>query len=261
VSLSPSSVTASSSPGNELSLPSATELFIADYLGIRTETVSRESRAWSHTSYTDQSLILQITAKIEEQGGKEVASKDLIAARRNLFHALIRHDQGAYVRAATAVGGLIERDDLPNVQLVLHPSRSLSDLAPQPVDSALVGREGQKESAGDELESLLVPDCTLANVTFAENALDKALLFLFRSLVQRETGYKSPKEGILGLLEVCRLACAMVCCVLCACPVWCGFQRLKPNGSTCRRGGSTCCGLGRLQKRRTRWCTTLYPRF
>ena len=47
----------------------------------------------------------------------------------------------------------------------------------------------------------LVPDCTLANVTFAENALDKALLFVFRSLVQKQTGYSSSKDGILGLLE------------------------------------------------------------
>ena len=183
------------------SLPSRAELFIADYLGIRTQAVARESRAWSHTSYTDQSLILQITAQIEEQGGKDAASSDLIAARRDLFHALIRHDCGAYVRAATAVGGLIDRNDLPNVQLVPHPSRSLADLSPQPVDRVLVGGKGEA-AAADEL----VPDCTLANATFADNALDKVLLFLFRSLVQRETGYTSSKDGILGLLEVCARA-------------------------------------------------------
>jgi hypothetical protein len=185
-------VTATAGVGARQPLPSAWELFNADFLGIRTQSIAKESYAWSHAAYNDQSLILQITAQIEEQGGKDVASKNLISARRGLFHALIRHDYAAYVRAATAVGGLVDRADLPNVQQVPHPSRTLGDLRPQPVEPALLGGSGDVE---------LVPDCSLANVTFAENALDKALLFVFRSLVQKETGFKSPKDGIFGLLE------------------------------------------------------------
>lgn len=181
---------AAASVGGAAPIPSAGELFIADWLGIRTESVARESRAWSHSSYTNQSLILQLTAQIEEQGGHAVASRDLVAARRNLFHALLRHDYGAYCRAATAVGGLVDRRDLPNVEQVPHPTRSLSDLTPQRVDRALLG--GQTD---------LVPDCTLPNITFDESPLDRALLFIFRGLVQKQTGYSSSKEGILGLLE------------------------------------------------------------
>lgn len=40
----------------------------------------------------------------------------------------------------------------------------------------------------------LVPDCTLPNVTYSENVLDRALLFIFRGLVAKETGYNSEKE-------------------------------------------------------------------
>jgi len=177
--------------GAATNVPSAGELFIADWLGIRTKTVARESRAWSHASYTNQSLILQLSAQIEEQGGQAAAAaRDLVAARRSLFHALLRHDYNAYIRAATSIGGLIDRRDLPNVERVPHPSRTLSDLTPQPVDRALLG--GQTD---------LVPDCTLPNITFVESPLDRALLFIFRGLVQKETGYRSSKEGILGLLE------------------------------------------------------------
>ena len=182
------------SEGERRTVPSATQLFVADFLGIRNAVIAKESYAWSHTAHNGESMLLQLTAQIEEEGGKEVASKELLDARRRLFHALIRHDYGAYVRAATVVGGLVDRADLPNVQHVPHPSRQLSDLTPQPVDRALLG--GASKDTAD-----VVPDCTLANVTFAENALDKALLFVFRSLVQKQTGYSSSKDGILGLLE------------------------------------------------------------
>jgi hypothetical protein len=56
----------------------------------------------------------------------------------------------------------------------------------QPVDRSLLGRTETTEE--------LVPDCALPNVKFSENALDKALLYVFRKLVSRETGYASTKE-------------------------------------------------------------------
>ena len=127
---------AAGSEGERQTVPSATQLFVADFLGIRNAVIAKESYAWSHTAHNGESMLLKLTAQIEEEGGKEVASKELLDARRRLFHALIRHDYGAYVRAATVVGGLVDRADLPNVQHVPHPSRQLSDLTPQPVDRA-----------------------------------------------------------------------------------------------------------------------------
>ena len=55
------------------------------------------------------------------------------------------------------------------------------------VDRTLLG-------GSDAATEELIPDCTLPDVTFSENALDKALLYVFRKLVQRETGFASPKE-------------------------------------------------------------------
>ena len=176
--------------GARMPIPSAVELFVADFIGIRTEAVARESWAWSHTAYNKESLLLQMTVDIEEQGSTTAAGKSLVSARRGLLHALIRHDYAAYVRAATALGGLIDRSDLPNVQQVQHPSRSLQDLSPQPVDRTLF-----------IADQPLVPDCALPNVTFGDNALDTVLLVIFRKLVQQQTGYTSAKPGILGLLD------------------------------------------------------------
>ncbi len=56
----------------------------------------------------------------------------------------------------------------------------------QPVDRSLLARTETTEE--------LVPDCSLPDVTFSENALDKALLYVFRKLVSKETGYSSSKE-------------------------------------------------------------------
>eukprot|EP00288_Rhodomonas_lens_P013540 CAMPEP_0177694954 /NCGR_PEP_ID=MMETSP0484_2-20121128/3206_1 /TAXON_ID=354590 /ORGANISM="Rhodomonas lens, Strain RHODO" /LENGTH=382 /DNA_ID=CAMNT_0019205861 /DNA_START=47 /DNA_END=1195 /DNA_ORIENTATION=- len=170
-------------------------LLIAEWTGVRTEDVARESWAWSHSSRQNSSSILQLTAQIEEQGGSQKADRSLLVRRKRLMTALIQHDYSAYVQAATTLGGLIDRQDLPNVQDIPHPTRTLR--TPQRVDRSLLG--GTPDSELD-----LVPDCTLPNVTYSENVLDRALLFIFRGLVAKETGYNSEKEGILGLLEQAR---------------------------------------------------------
>ena len=169
------------------------KLTLAEFSGIRNEEVNTESYAWSHASRNEASIILQLTARIEKLGGKAApAAADLVARRRQMFNILIQHDYSAYIAASTAVGGLIAREDLPNVQDVPHPSRTLGE--PQRVDRRLVSRDL------DGVDTL-VPDCTLPNVTFAENPLDVVLLKVFRALVASHTGYQSPTPGILGLLE------------------------------------------------------------
>jgi hypothetical protein len=56
-------------------------------------------------------------------------------------------------------------------------------------------------SLGVAEEAKLVPDCTLPNTTFAESLLDGVLLLVFRGLVQKEIGWKSEENGIVGLLS------------------------------------------------------------
>ena len=70
---------------------------------------------------------------------------------------------------------------------------------PQEVDTKLLGRTDAGDGFSSKTE--LIPDCALPNMTFSESPLDQALLWVFRSLVQKETGFSSPKAGILGLLE------------------------------------------------------------
>jgi hypothetical protein len=110
---------------------------------------------------------------------------------------LLRFDYPSYVRACTTLGGLIPRRELPNVQDVPLPaSMQLDRKVPQRVDPRLLGKPEAAEAASE-----LIPDCALPNVTFTESPLDQALLWIFRALVQKETGFASSKGGILGLLE------------------------------------------------------------
>ena len=46
------------------------KLRFAEFSGIRNEEAGMESYAWSHASRNDASIILQLTARIEEMGGK-----------------------------------------------------------------------------------------------------------------------------------------------------------------------------------------------
>lgn len=113
---------------------------------------------------------------------------------------LMQHDYCAYVQAATTLGGLIDRKDLPNVQDIPYPSLPGAPprKTPQKVQRSLLDGDGKVD---DELSGELVPDCELPPITFSESPLDKGLLYVFRKLVTKETGYSSKTEGILGLLE------------------------------------------------------------
>jgi len=159
--------------------------------------VKKEAWAWSHTERNEESKILRLTAEIEAQGGKDKAAGDLLAERRSLLHQLIQHDYAAYVRAATALGGMVDRNDLPNVQDVPYEGRVRKQ--PQKVDISLLDKSRAVNREAYEAE--LFPSCSLPNVTYTESPLDKVLLSIFRSLVAKETGFQSEKEGILGLLE------------------------------------------------------------
>jgi hypothetical protein len=185
-------------PNEQFSALTALQLKTASLLGIRTGILNYESWVWSHQSRFNESAILKLTAEIEESGGSERASPVLITCRSALLEMLLRFDYSAYLRACTALGGLVPRRELPNVQDVPLPASMRTDRkVPQQVDARLLGRTGDADGPQPEL----IPDCALPNVTFSESPLDQALLWIFRSLVQKETGFASSKAGISGLLE------------------------------------------------------------
>lgn len=90
---------------------------------------------------------------------------------------LLRQDPAAYSPTASYLvqSNKIARRDLPNVQF----------FAPPP------------SSAGAESTA----DCTLPPTSYQDSILDKALLGIFRNIVQSETKYTSPHPGIKGLLD------------------------------------------------------------
>jgi hypothetical protein len=97
-------------------------LLAADIAGFKPAIIAKESWAWSHTSRLEESVILDLTKRIEEEGGKDQADPALLRMRRRMMSLLLQHDYSAYVQSATVLGGLIDRKDLPNVQDIPYPT-------------------------------------------------------------------------------------------------------------------------------------------
>jgi len=57
------------------------------------------------------------------------------------------------------------------------------------------------DSTSDIVENNVLNDCALPVKIFDESLLDKVLLKIFRSIVQRQIDFKSSTKGIKGLLE------------------------------------------------------------
>jgi len=114
----------------------------------------------------------------------ELRKSALELARYHLLIKLMKDDYPAYIATASFLSpSRIPRLDLPNTQDV-----PLNDILPS--------------MASPNINDILVDDCTLDDLQFQESLLDKALLWVFRFLVQKNTnGVSSPLPGILGLLE------------------------------------------------------------
>jgi hypothetical protein len=100
---------------------------------------------------------------------------------------LLKSDYEAYTATASFLSpSRIPRSELPNLQDV-------------PIDkNAVAPSDNLKSEDGVPL----VADCELDNMRFEESALDKVLMFAFRSLVTKNTGgITSDKQSIEGLLE------------------------------------------------------------
>lgn len=98
------------STAGRVEVPGELELLAADLLGWQGSAIGmKESAAWSHSSRSGDSMVLELTRRIEEEGGKDKASGSLLKARMHMMSILLQHDRSAYTMAATTLGGLIDR--------------------------------------------------------------------------------------------------------------------------------------------------------
>mmetsp|Transcript_3275 Transcript_3275/g.4514 ORF Transcript_3275/g.4514 Transcript_3275/m.4514 type:complete len:420 (+) Transcript_3275:60-1319(+) len=106
-------------------------------------------------------------------------------ARSNMLISMLQRNRTEYIEVASFLANRIPRNELPNLQNV--PIAGISE--------TFQLRDNQVDGIP------IVEDCSLPVATFEESLLDKLLLPLFRSLVQKEINWKSPTKGIRGLLE------------------------------------------------------------
>jgi len=153
------------------------------------------SRSCNKKNPVDAKEIVEICDTLDElEVNKELYTEKLLQLRRKTWEHrryewlanLLATDYDAYVATASFLSpSRIPRRDLPNVQDV-------------PLDKTLPVASNQIELDGQTV----VEDCTLEDMKYQDNLLDKLLLKIFRDLVTENTGgVTSPKAGIQGLVE------------------------------------------------------------
>eukprot|EP01039_Chlorochromonas_danica_P008969 gene8969-9900_t len=149
------------------------------------------ARQWAGQRAQVDSLVricdaIEDNQRLHREDSYEVFNTFLLKLRRQeMLAELLKKNRSDYLVVANFLGSRIPRNELPNVQNVLYPDTK-------------VASSRQLEGLG---ETELIDDCPLPAKQFRESPLDRFLLRLFRSFVQEEISYVSPKEGILGLLE------------------------------------------------------------
>ncbi|KAJ1401808.1 hypothetical protein B484DRAFT_338876 [Ochromonadaceae sp. CCMP2298] len=138
--------------------------------------------------------VVQLCDRIDQSADQFRANLVLRWKRQQLLTSMLRRNRDEYITVATFLGSRIPRKELPNLQNLPYP-------ASEPSAAAAGVGAGASEGVGVGVGEDLVEDCYLPAKTFDENPLEKVLLSIFRSLVQKEIRFKSQKEGILGLLE------------------------------------------------------------
>jgi len=109
-------------------------------------------------------------------------------ARSNMLISMLQQNRTEYIEVASFLSNRIPRNELPNLQNIVMNGIS---------ETYQVSQDSANQADGVPI----VEDCSLPIATFEESLLDKLLLPLFRSLVQKEINWKSPTKGIRGLLE------------------------------------------------------------
>lgn len=106
---------------------------------------------------------------------------------------MLRSDRNLYIETVAFFASQLPRSELPNVQDIAYYNSSYE--APKELSVGDLAYLNSLE------EAELVESSTLQNTTFSESLLDNTLLAIFRGMVQKEVGYKSPTQGIKGLLD------------------------------------------------------------
>lgn len=122
--------------------------------------------------------IVALCDRIDASAPGARSEKVLRFFRSRLLAALLRSSRTEYLTTASFLQARIPRSELPNLQQL--------ETLPAPA-----GGPGDAQ----------VADCALPPQRFVESPLDALLLRVFRGIVQRETGYASPLQGIQGLLD------------------------------------------------------------
>ena len=104
--------------------------------------------------------------------------------RYNLLSSTLKDNRSEYIEVAGFLSNRIPRSELPNIQNV-------------PLSS-----QNEPSKLSNDEKDEVVDDCVLPNASYKESLLDKLLLSIFRSLVQKEINYKSNTAGIKGTISV-----------------------------------------------------------
>lgn len=117
----------------------------------------------------------------------------LKSKRYFVLSEMLRSDRNLYIETVAFFASQLPRSELPNVQEIAYYNSSYE--APKELSVGDLAYLNSLE------EAELVESSTLQNTTFSESLLDNTLLAIFRGMVQKEVGYKSPTQGIKGLLD------------------------------------------------------------
>ncbi|RYH12516.1 hypothetical protein EON65_38080 [archaeon] len=150
-------------------------------------------RKWTVASPVAENIVgicdeIDANKKLHKLNSYEQLNTLLLKIRRQRMLAeVLRRDRTEYIAIATFLSSRISRRELPNVQGVAALQQGL---------------EGETLPKPQHLyHDQYLDDCTLPKLVYTESILEKLLLKLFRKYVQEHIGYKSPKEGIAGLLD------------------------------------------------------------
>jgi len=137
----------------------------------------------------------------------QLRKKAMEFQRYELLVHLMKSDYDDYVATASFLSpSRIPRRMLPNVQDVPYNVNSDDDddvIAQKSRQTTAITQPTSTTSTNiDDQGQALVADCELQDKQFKDSLLDKLLLKIFRSLVEKNTGgIQSEKPGIDGLLE------------------------------------------------------------
>lgn len=155
------------------------------------ETWNETMAALGYTYSDSASGLVMLCDYIDSNAGKTRSLGILRYKRKVLLTNMLRRNRYEYIAATSFLGSRIPRDELPNVQAV-----------PLPAD-AVTTRTTPGALSSDADQMTTVEDCTLPSLQYRDSVLDRILLARFRSLVQKEIGFKSETAGQCGSLAAC----------------------------------------------------------